>query len=47
MVETDDLTFRSCGESVYMACCKNVKKGAQLKMQFTFKNWDATGAGSK
>jgi hypothetical protein len=47
VVETDDLTFRSCGDSVYMAICKDVKKGALLKMQFTFKNWDTTVVGGK
>ncbi len=31
VVETDDLTFRSCGESVYMAYCKDVKKGSVVE----------------
>jgi len=46
-VETDELTFRSCGGSVYMAYCKNVKKGSLLKMQFTFKNWEPAAVGSQ
>jgi hypothetical protein len=40
-VETDDVVCRRCSESVYMAHCKDVKKGSLLKMEFTFKNWEA------
>lgn len=44
-VDTDDLKFQRCGESVYMAHCKDAKKGSLLKMVFTFKNWDSATGG--
>jgi len=40
-VETDDLRDEDCGGSVYMAHCKNAKRGSVLEMRFTFKNWNA------
>ena len=39
-VQSDTLSVRSCGESVYVAICRDVKKGSLLTMRFTFKNWD-------
>lgn len=41
----DDLKCEQCGESVYMALCKNAKKGSLLAMCFTFKNWDGAESG--
>lgn len=43
-VETDDLHYEDCGGSVYMAHCKNAKRGSVLEMHFTFKNWNAVTA---
>jgi hypothetical protein len=39
-VETDDMKYQQCGPSVYMAHCRNAKKGSLLKMDFTFRNWE-------
>jgi hypothetical protein len=41
-IESDDLKYQQCGESVYMAHCKNAQKGSLLQMDFTFRNWDGT-----
>jgi len=41
----DDVKCEQCGESVYMALCKNAKKASLLAMCFTFKNWDGTESG--
>jgi hypothetical protein len=41
----DDLKYEQCGESVYMALCKDAKKGTLLVMCFAFKNWDGTDSG--
>jgi hypothetical protein len=41
--ENDDLKYAVCGASVYMAHCKNVKKGSLLKMSFVFTNWASPG----
>lgn len=46
-VDSDDLTYRDCGGSVYMAHCKDAKRGSLLKMNFTFKAWDVRPAASK
>ena len=45
-IDSDDLKYRQCGESVYMAHCKDAKKGSLLKIDFTFKNWDGTAGAS-
>jgi hypothetical protein len=44
VVETDDLKFEPCTDTVFMAHCKNAKKGYVLRMDFTFNNWDAPPA---
>jgi hypothetical protein len=44
-VDTDDLKYEDCGGSVYMAHCRNAKKGYLLKMDFTFKNWSGAAWG--
>ena len=44
-VDSDDLKFQRCGESVYMAHCKDAKKGSLLKMYFTFKDWEGAAFG--
>jgi len=44
-VETDDLKYERCGESIYMAHCRNARKGYLLKMAFTFKDWEGAGFG--
>jgi hypothetical protein len=47
-VDSDDLKSLRCGDAVYMAHCKNVKKGSLLKMDFTFRNWETlTGDGKQ
>jgi len=38
-VETEKLGYQRCGPSIYMAFCKDVKKGHLLRMRFSFKNW--------
>jgi hypothetical protein len=40
-VETDDLKFELCGNNVFMAHCKDAKKGYLLRMEFLFKDWPA------
>jgi len=44
-VDTDDLKYEDCGESVHMAHCRDAKKGYLLKMDFTFKNWSSAAWG--
>ncbi len=46
-LDTDDLKYQQCGESVYMAHCRNAKKGSLMQMSFTFKNWDGAAAGPR
>jgi hypothetical protein len=41
-VQSDTLSVRSCGDSVYVANCRDVKKGSLLTMRFTFKNWETS-----
>jgi len=39
-VETDDLKSLKCSDTVYMAHCKNAKKGSVLRMNFSFRGWE-------
>jgi hypothetical protein len=43
-IESDDLKFEQCTDTVFMAHCRNAKKGYLLTMDFTFKDWDAPPA---
>jgi hypothetical protein len=40
-VESDDLKFEPCGNNVFMANCKSVKKGHLLRMEFILKDCPA------
>jgi hypothetical protein len=41
IIKSDNVNFENCGDSVYMAQCKNATKGQLLQMNFSFKSWDA------